>query len=128
MNLNRTRRRRYGFATMLVLLLAQLSLAAYACTLVPAAMPGHGAAGMHVDCPGHRPAPLAGALCELHCQVEASVPTSPSQDLVAPSPPPLPAAAFPASAFDFAARTERPVRVAMATDPPVAIRYCRLLI
>lgn len=125
--MNRTLRRFVGFATALTLLLAQASLAAYACTPVPIA-PATAGPAMHADCAGHAPAPLAGALCELHCQVSLSVPASGPPDVMAPTVSPLVVSERPAQAHSLAPPAQRPQRLAAATDPPVAIRYCRFLI
>lgn len=125
--MNRTLRRVVGFATALFLLLTQLSLVAYACTPVPV-LPATAGPGIHADCAGDAPAPLAGALCELHCQVSLSVPASGPSDVVAPTVTPLVVSARPVQVAAMPAPPQRPQRLAAATDPPVAIRFCRFLI
>jgi hypothetical protein len=123
----RSRRRFAGFAAMLVLLFAQLSLAAYACAATPLAH-GQAAVAMPADCPGHHPAPLADALCGLHCQAEATVPSSAPPDVLVPAVAPLLVALPHPAAVPVTAAAPHPLKLAAATDPPVAIRYCRFLI
>jgi hypothetical protein len=125
--MNRILRRFVGSTSALILLLAQLSLAAYACTPVPA-LAGTAGPAMHADCAGHPPAPLAGALCELHCQASLSVPASGPADIVAPTVAPLVVSGRPDQAASLAPPVLPSRRLAAATDPPVAIRFCRLLI
>lgn len=119
------RRQLVALVALLALLFAQVSSAAYACA--PSSHPhGMQAAAMPGDCPGHAPA-AADTLCALHCDAGASMPAThipdaapaPSVLLVVDLPPPgEPRDAFvPASSLD-----------AMATAPPAAIRFCRLLI
>ncbi|MFO1305553.1 MAG: hypothetical protein U1F54_17635 [Burkholderiales bacterium] len=120
-----TRRQLVALVALLTLLFAQVSSAAYACA--PLSHPhGMAASAMSGDCPGHTPA-AADTLCALHCDTGASIPAAhapdvapaPSAVLVVESPfPGIPRSSFvPASSYD-----------AMATAPPVAIRFCRLLI
>jgi hypothetical protein len=121
--------RRLGAAVaMLALLFAQASLAAYACPFPAGGQPQAPAAAMHADCAGEDAAPIEGALCELHCQVMASVPLPPASDLGAVSAAPL-IVDRPFEAPIAAPRTAQHIAHAtMATAPPVTIRYCRLLI
>ena len=126
--MSRTVRRLIGLVAAVGLLSAQLSLAAYACPRdLPGASPA-GAPAVHADCAGDQQAALADALCEWHCQASVSVPSSPPQDIVAPTVAPLQVSERPPQASSPAGVARRPERVAMATAPPVAIRFCRFLI
>ncbi|MEO8753348.1 MAG: hypothetical protein ABI624_11795 [Casimicrobiaceae bacterium] len=121
--------RRSGAAVaMLALLFAQLSLAAYACPFPDGGKPQVPAASMHSGCAGEEAALFEGGLCELHCQVMASVPSSPVSDLGVVSAAPL-LVERPFAAPIAAPRTaQRIAHATMATAPPVTIRYCRLLV
>ena len=126
--MNRTIRRLICLVATLGLLSAQLALAAYACPRdAPGGTPA-GAPAMHADCAGHPSAPLADALCGLHCQASVSVPSSPPQDIVAPAVVPLQVAGRPVQPLSAPLSARRPERLAMATAPPAAIRFCRFLI
>ena len=113
---------------MLALLFAQLSLAAYACPLPIGVAPHAPAAAMHADCAGHDAARVESALCELHCLVSVSVPSSPAADVGAVSMVPLTVDGPRAPSLAVPRLAQRIAFARMATAPPVAIRYCRLLI
>ena len=120
-----TRRQLVALLALLALLFAQVSSAAYACAPLshPHGMPS---AAMSEECPGHAPT-AADTLCALHCDAGATMPSTHGPDIapvasavlvVEPPFPGVPRASFvPPSSFD-----------AMATAPPMAIRYCRFLI
>jgi hypothetical protein len=112
----------------------QLALAAYACPLrAPAAadtIAAASAAGGLDHCPGHAksPAPESGPLCEAHCEAQSGVPGG-----ATPSVPPLVLAPFPVVlALDAhlvpVGQLSRIPPDANAVAPPVAQRFCRLLI
>ena len=118
----------YACVAILGLCIAQLSLAAYACPLDTAATPSAAALATHADCDDANAAQVAGVLCEAHCQSSASVPSN-----AAPAVALLPDAALMAPVRDAGLHASTVVgpRIGfdtMATAPPVAIRFCRLLI
>ncbi len=125
--MTRTLRRWTAVLAMLGLLLAQLSAVAYACPVDAGYLPPQAAAPAHADCAG-APPPIDGALCELHCQVAASVPSASAPDLAVPVVTPLVVGAAPARAAPDRASPQRLLPDALAAAPPVAIRYCRLLV
>jgi hypothetical protein len=126
--MSRTLRRLIGLVATLGLLSAQLALAANACPRdAPGGAPG-GTPAMQADCAGHPSAPLADALCGLHCQASVSVPSSPPQEIAAPSVVPLQVAERPVQSPSAPVSARRPERLAMTTAPPVTIRFCRFLI
>lgn len=117
-----TRRQLLALIAVLALLFAQVSSAAYACA---PAMSKHTAA-MSEECPGHAPAD-ADTVCALHCDVGVSLPGAHAPDLAPVASAvlvvDLPAPVEPRSSFVPGSH-----RNAMATAPPAAIRFCRLLI
>ena len=126
--MRRNLRHSTAFMAMLGLLFAQLSLVACARVSDGGHVPPAASASLHADCAGHAQPAIDGALCGLHCQVSASVPSSPVPDLAGIWAVPLsvanrvePCVAAPRSA-------QRIPHDTMATAPPVAIRFCRLLI
>ena len=126
--MSRTVRRLIGLVATLGLLSAQLALAAYACPRDAAGGAPAGAPAMHADCAGHPSAPLADALCGLHCQASVSVPSSPPQDIVAAAVVPLQVVGRPFQSLSAPVSARRPERLAMTTAPPATIRFCRFLI
>jgi hypothetical protein len=117
-----TRRRLLSWAAILALLFAQASMAAYACAS-PASMP---ASAMPEDCPGHAPAGTD-AVCALHCSAGATLPATHTPD-VAPVVSGVLVVALPVPSDLRPSFVPTLKRYAMATAPPVAIRFCRLLI
>ncbi|MCC7327280.1 MAG: hypothetical protein IT521_10815 [Burkholderiales bacterium] len=116
----------YARVVILGLGFAQFSLAAYACPLDTAAAAS--AAAAHADCADENAAPVAGVLCEAHCQSSAAVPSNATPAVAL-----LPNATLMAPVRDAGLRVSRVAGhridlVAMATAPPVAIRFCRLLL
>ncbi len=114
---------------LLGLLLVQVSGAALACPLptADAGMPTMPA--MHEGCNGHSaPAPADTALCELHCQAALTVPATPMPPVALVGGEPLLVPVFmpAAPAGDDGAARSTPL--AMATAPPVSIRFCRFQI
>jgi len=119
------------------LLLVQVSGAALACPLLTAdggtpAMPAMPA--MHEGCSGHPassgppPAPANTALCELHCQTAVTVPVMPVQPIALVGGEPLLVPAFRPAIATGDDATVRSAPLAMATAPPVSIRFCRFQI
>lgn len=112
---------------LLGLLLVQVSGAALACPL-PMAAPA--APAMQEGCSGHpaAPAPADTALCELHCQAALTVPATPMPPVALVGAEPLLVPVFmPATpAGDDGAARSAPL--AMATAPPLSIRFCRFQI
>jgi hypothetical protein len=112
---------------------AQLAIAAYACPLrvpLPAAAMSSAVDEGVERCPGHADSsmPDAGPLCESHCEGQTGVPGG-----AAPSVPPLVLAPFPVVLpLDLhpvsIAQASRTPHEAHAAGPPVAQRFCRLLI
>ena len=106
---------------------AQAALAAYICPIDAGKAPAS-AVSEHAQCGPQSDPAIDGALCELHCQVTSSVPSSPAADLVVPAAAPLVVAGRSVHAPQSYA-SPRPVRPdALAAAPPAVIRYCRLLI
>jgi hypothetical protein len=126
--MRRNPRRFSACMAMLALLFAQVSLAAYACPLDSGGGPRAAAAAMPIDCPGRDAALLESALCELHCQVVASVPSSPAADLGAASAAPLMVDRYVPPSIVAPRSVHRTALATMATAPPIALRCCRLLI
>ena len=124
--MTRTLRRFAAILALFGLASAQAALAAYICPVDAGRAPA--AAVEHVQCGSQGDPALAGALCELHCQVTSSVPSAPAADAAVPAVVPL----VVAGAYGYALPRDTSVApvppVALATAPPVAIRYCRLLI
>ncbi len=126
--MERNARRLTAFIAMLGLLFAQLSLAAFACPLDVGAVVQAEAPAMPEGCTGQHTAPVDGSLCELHCLATASIPSSPAPLMAL-----LPAAPLVVEVRREAmpAMPSRGVRLpgmTMATAPPVALLFCRLLI
>ncbi|MBK9114252.1 MAG: hypothetical protein IPM22_01080 [Betaproteobacteria bacterium] len=67
---------------------AQAALAAYICPIDAGKAPAS-AVSEHARCGPQSDPAIDGALCELHCQVTSSVPSSPAADLVVPAAAPL---------------------------------------
>ncbi len=113
---------------------AQLTLAAYACPLRAPADLAVASANAETNalarCPGHEDttAPENGPLCEAHCQGQNGVPGGASLSI-----PPLVLAPFPvvlavnADPLEVVLIARTPLE-ANAAAPPVAQRFCRLLI
>lgn len=116
------RRRRFALAAIFALLFAQVSLAAYACA---AAVSAHVPA-MSEKCPGHAPA-AGDAVCSLHCDARVSLPATYTPD-IAPVVSAILVVRMPAPADARTSFVPLSRRTAMATAPPAAIRFCRLLI
>jgi hypothetical protein len=119
MTFHRTRRRCALFAVA-TLLLAQLTIVAYACPL-------DGAPAMSTEMPCHEAGDAPEAQCTAHCQagaqsVDQPKPLAPA-DVVAPL--------LAVVAVDFAAPAPRAVRtepvLARATAPPLTLLYHRFL-
>lgn len=133
-DVNRALRRLTGWICLAGFLVMQVSLAAYACPLRAPAPPAAAGAVVAHDaldrCPGHADAdvPDPGPLCEAHCEGQAGVTGSSGPSLpppvLAPFPVALPLDAHPV-AIALVARTPP---AANAAAPPVAQRFCRLLI
>jgi len=133
--MNRRTHRLVAFVLMLGMLVAQMSVAAFACPLVGSApeappMPAahEGCSGHAVAAPASAPAPADTALCELHCQTAVTVPSTPAPPVAL-----VAGAALVIPVADAAACADRGCdvrieRTAMATAPPVSIRYCRFQI
>lgn len=118
------------FAALLALgalLSAQAALAAYICPVDAGPPP---AAAVHTQCaaPDDVDPAIDGALCQLHCQVVVSAPSAPAADLAMPAIPPLVVAGASVRASSRAASAHADRPTALAAAPPVALRYCRLLI
>ena len=126
--MTRNLRRLAAVLALVGLASAQAALAAYICPVDAGRPPA--VANVHAGCAepqGVDPA-IDGALCELHCQASATVPSAPATDLALPAVlPPLTVDGFArASARTVSAHADRPA--ALAAAPPVVLRYCRLLI
>lgn len=125
--MSRPSRRRFALLAMLGILFAQFSLMAYAC---PKEAGGAlvAAMGAMIDCDEMVTTGPDANLCELHCQdvVKSSVPAS--GDEVPPA-----MGAYSVTPLAVAAIASPPRRAndrhpALATAPPLAVRYCRFLI
>jgi len=123
----RSLRRLVGVVAMVGLLSAQQALASFACHFDGSGHP-RTAIGVVADCHGPAQAPVPGALCDLHCQISATAPSAPSQDMAATPPPPLVVEAPRPQGFAPPDTSADLSGVALANAPPVAIRFCRLLI
>ncbi len=115
---------------LLGLLLVQVSGAAFACPLPMADAPALPA--MHEGCSGHpaapAPVPANTALCELHCQAALTVPATPMPPVALVGGEPLLVPVFMPAAPDGDDGAARSAPLAMATAPPVSIRFCRFQI
>jgi len=128
-----TRRTHRFVAAVLLLgtLFAQLSVAAFACPLAAGTSRATAMPAAHEGCAGTHaaqvpdPAPASAALCELHCQSAASVPSTPAPPVALVASAPLVVAVHDAKAPADGGRDVRVLRTAMATAPPVSILYCR---
>ena len=117
-----TRRRVIALAAILALLFGQVSLAAYACA---------DAVRMHApaiaeDCPGHAPT-STDTVSAMHCHAGATLPSTHTPDF-APVASPVLVLRLPATVEPRTSFIPSSQRIAMATAPPAAIRFCRLLI
>jgi hypothetical protein len=128
-------RRTHRFVAFLVLLgtfFVQLSVAAFACPLVVPPGDAPPMPAMHEGCTGTQaaqapaPAPASAALCELHCQSAASVPSTPVAPVALVSSAPLVIEVHDAATPSDGVRNVRVQGSQMATAPPVSILYCRL--
>lgn len=119
---------------LLGLLLVQASGAALACPLLPADSQQPAMPAMHEGCSGHQaaaaptPAPANTALCELHCQSALSVPATPMPPVALVGGEPLLVPAFRPATLAGDDGVARCAPLAMATAPPVSIRFCRFQI
>lgn len=106
---------------------AQLAIAAYACPLgaVERADPAHETCAGHAQPADHD----GGPLCEAHCEGQSGVPGG-NAPLVVPPPAlaPFPFVAAPDPQVRAIAQAARSAPDANAAAPPVAQRFCRLLI
>lgn len=117
-------RRLPAFVALVCLLLTQLTLAAYACPVVAEAPPAM-AMG---DCAGHAMPVSADTMCELRCEVGVSLPGPITRDIPILAPAALTVVAQLPQFRRYESLSCRSLLETMATAPPVAIRYCRLLI
>lgn len=126
--MTRNLRRLAAVLALFGLLSAQAALAAYICPVDTGRAPAAVAAGEHAQCGPQADPALDGALCELHCQVTSSVPSSPAADLGVPAVAPLIVAGAFLHASQWYASPQPSRPDALAAAPPATIRYCRLLI
>lgn len=131
----RSRRQRSVIVFLLTacLLLQQLAMSAFACTM-PLDPAGHASMSMstmtpdcHMAMAAEHPAPATDPLCEKHCSPDATSASTPTI-------PPVPALALPpllhVLALAPATRTCDYIsgELFARSDPPTRLRYCRLLI
>lgn len=117
-------RRLPAILAMLALLFAQLTLAAYACPVDASTTP----ATAMTDCPGRAMPISADAVCEFSCEAGASVPGPVPRDIPILAAPALIVAVHAPEVSRYLTPAGATPRDTMATAPPVAIRFCRLLI
>ena len=123
----RSLRRLVGLVAMVGLLCAQQAVASFACHFDGSGHPRTAIARCG-RLPWTRAGAGARALCDLHCQISATAPSAPAQDMAAPPPPPLVVEAPRAQVFAPPDTSAGLSGVAIANAPPVAIRFCRFLI
>lgn len=132
--MTRSRRRWSTLLCLVGFAFAQLTLAAYACPLRAPAESAVAAADIDTSvdaiCHGHADTtvPESGPLCEVHCQGQNGVPGGATLSIPPPVLAPFPVAlAVDADRLEVVLVARTPLD-ANAAAPPVAQRFCRLLI
>ncbi len=129
-NMNKRAFRRLSLLTLLALVFGQLSLSAYACSalLFDDTAPMAAVVAADADCHGQSVAEPRDVQCDFHCQVEPTVTAAASPDLSPDQCAPALDIELRAGAPLAATARQRNAALAMATAPPVSVRFCRFLI